>query len=57
MMFAAPLPESGVDITDVEGVERIEDAYLARLVGEALGEVEAGAQTVPWDQVKAELDG
>jgi prevent-host-death family protein len=45
-----------VPAADAERLERAEDAYLARLAGEALVEVEAGAPTVPWDQVKAELE-
>ena len=45
-----------VPAVDAERLERAEDAYLARLAGEALAEVEAGAPTVPWDQVKAELE-
>lgn len=44
-----------VPAVDAERLERAEDAYLARLAGEALAEVEAGAPTLPWDQVKAEL--
>ena len=45
-----------VPAADAERLERAEDAYLARLAGESLAEVEAGAPTVPWDQVKAELE-
>jgi antitoxin Phd len=44
-----------VPAVDAERLERAEDAYLARLAREALSEVEAGAPTVPWDQVKADL--
>ncbi|HEX2416922.1 MAG TPA: hypothetical protein VHJ83_02185 [Micromonosporaceae bacterium] len=43
-------------ICDAERLECSEDAYLARLASEALAEVEAGAPTVPWDQVKVELE-
>jgi hypothetical protein len=43
-------------ICDAERLERAEDAYLVRLAAEALAEVEAGAPTVSWDQVKAELE-
>jgi antitoxin Phd len=45
-----------VPAVDAERLERAEDAYLARLAGEALAEFEGGAPTVPWDQVKADLE-
>lgn len=45
-----------VPAADAERLERAEDAYLARLAGEALAEVEAGAPTLPWDQVKVDLE-
>jgi prevent-host-death family protein len=45
-----------VPAVDAERLEHAEDAYLARLAGEALAEVEGGAPTVPWDQVKADLE-
>lgn len=43
-----------VPADDAERLERAEDAYLARLAGEALSEVEAGTPTLPWERVKAE---
>ena len=46
-----------VSADDAERLERAEDAYLARLASEALTEIEAGAPTIPWEQVKAELEG
>jgi prevent-host-death family protein len=45
-----------VPAEDAERLERAEDAYLVRLAGEALTEIESGAPTVPWDQLKTELD-
>lgn len=45
-----------VSAEDAERLEHAEDAYLARLAGEALAEVEAGAELVPWEQAKAELE-
>lgn len=45
-----------VPADDAERLERAEDAYLARLAGEALAEIETGAPAVPWDQLKTELD-
>lgn len=45
-----------VSAEDAERLERAEDAYLARLANEALAEIEAGAPTIPWEQLKAELE-
>lgn len=46
-----------VSAEDAERLERGEDAYLARLASEALAEIEAGAPTIGWEQLKAELEG
>ena len=45
-----------VSAEDAERLERAEDAYLARLANEALAEIEAGAPTIAWEQLKAELE-
>lgn len=45
-----------VPAVDAERLEHAEDAYLARLAEQALAEVETGTPTVPWDQVKADLE-